>query len=103
MTAPQSTVRRRKKVAGERMPDELLAWFAGESPPGDIPWSALLPPECDRLLEWWAEYATAHPEADPPPYVAGLLRNLWHEYVAAHPGAVPPPCIARLLDEGTRP
>lgn len=65
MTAPRSTLRTRRRVAraGE-IPDELLQWFAGEleSPP----WTALLPPDYEKLPGRWAEWLRTHPNARIP-------------------------------------
>ncbi|MBI3041559.1 MAG: hypothetical protein HYY78_01880 [Betaproteobacteria bacterium] len=81
------------------MPLEIEQWFSGEIPPADIPWPALMPPDCDRLLHWWWEYWREHPQAVPPPYVRGALRNHWDAYLAAHPGAMMPDGLAGMIGD----
>lgn len=64
MTAPKSTLRQRRPVSAKDLPDELAAWFAGES--SIAPWAALLPGDFERLPERWAAWKAEHPDAQPP-------------------------------------
>lgn len=60
-------------VPSHRLPDDLRRWFAGEVPPDDVPWSALLPHDIDG-----------------DPMTFERIRLLWRRYAATNPGAVPP-------------
>lgn len=60
------TARRKRRTRPERedaLPAAIIAWFAGESP---MPWEALLPGGYERVPDWWATWAEAHPGATPP-------------------------------------
>jgi hypothetical protein len=74
MTEPRAVLRsRRRRPSGDELPEDLRAWFAGESPAEPPPWSALLPPDHLLLAERWRRWSRDHPGARPPAYLAAVL------------------------------
>ena len=65
------TARRRRRIRPEPegyVPEEILAWFAGEEP---MPWTALLE-GFELVPAWWRAWCESHPGATPPADAAGL-------------------------------
>ena len=64
MTERKATLRKRRVTGAQGIPDELLAWFAGELK--FPPWSALLPGDYELLPSRWAVWKAEHPDARVP-------------------------------------
>jgi hypothetical protein len=70
VTAPKSTLRRRRLIPGGRIPDDLVRWFSGIDP---MPWSALLWPDNELLADRWRAWLKDHPGAKPPEGLSNLI------------------------------
>lgn len=69
MTAPKTTMRRRRSKSTSNIPVDLVAWFSGKPRREDqssIPWSALAYPDHVVLPERWAAWKAENPGASPP-------------------------------------
>lgn len=107
MTAPKSTLRPRRRTGRDGLPEDLRAWFAGETPPNDDPEPVAQLSESARAhaerfpaalgrAERRALGLSVEPLPPAPPWSAllypdhVLIYERWQSWVADHPGAHPP-------------
>jgi len=64
VTAPKSTLRRRRKSGIDGLPATLREWFAGDRT--KTPWAAMAFPGYALLPERWLAWKDEHPDAAPP-------------------------------------
>ena len=113
MTAKKSTLRPRRRVGTDGIPEDLRAWFAGETPVepeappltlSDATRATLerFPPESLSRAERRALGLSVEPRQPSPPWSAllypdyVLLRERWQAWAADHPGAKPPAGYERI-------